>query len=70
MSYTIDKDDVLQRSNVAIAQEAQRYYRDMINAKLLHTLERMQQPDYQTKTLPDDFFESVLERVRAQRAKR
>lgn len=52
-------------SSTALAKKAEHAYQEMIDAKLLNTLERMAQPDYQAISMPDDFHDIVLKRVLA-----
>ncbi|USZ15182.1 hypothetical protein NGM44_01960 [Moraxella sp. FZFQ2102] len=46
-----------------MARKAKQNYREMINAKLIDTLERMKKDDYQAVPMPKDFHQSVLKRV-------
>lgn len=65
MSYAFRPNDCISpmQSSYALARKAEQNYRDMINAKLLNTLERMAEPDYQSTPMPDHFHASVLQRV-------
>ncbi len=51
------------QSSSALARKAEQNYQEMIDAKLINTLERINAPDYQAKTMPDGFHEAVLQRV-------
>ncbi|MBR5941392.1 MAG: hypothetical protein IKZ88_09050 [Neisseriaceae bacterium] len=53
------------QSSYALARKVEQNYREMINAQLLHSLERMNQNDYQAQKMPDNFHISVLERIKA-----
>lgn len=53
------------QSSYALARKAEQNYREMINAQLLHSLERMSQDDYQAEKMPDNFHVAVLERIKA-----
>lgn len=57
------------QSSYALARKAEQNYRDMINAKLLNSLERMANPNYQSVPMPDNFHHSVLTRVLKQMEK-
>lgn len=65
MSYALRQDDHISpmQSSYALARKAEQNYRDMINAKLINTLERMAEPDYQSMPMPESFHASVLQRV-------
>lgn len=65
MVYSLRHDEHFSpmQSSYALARKAEQNYRDMINAKLLNSLERMAQPDYQAVPMPENFHTSVLQRV-------
>lgn len=67
MRYTPHYDNKLSpmQSSSALARKAEQTYKDMIDDKLLSTLERMESPDYQSIPMPDDFHDTVLKRVLA-----
>lgn len=71
MSYALRHDERVppMPSSYALARKAEQNYRDMINEKLLNSLERMAQPDYQSVPMPDNFHASVLQRVVARMEK-
>ncbi|MBQ9724826.1 MAG: hypothetical protein IJV56_05725 [Neisseriaceae bacterium] len=65
MSYAIKKENLATiQSSYALARKAEQNYREMINAQLLHSLERMSQEGYQATEMPDNFHTSVLERIK------
>lgn len=65
MDYAIHSHDTFSpmQSSTALARKAEQNYQEMIDAKLLHSLERMNAPNYQAKPMPDDFHQVVLARV-------
>ena len=66
MSYAVKKENLAtMQSSYALARKAEQNYREMINAQLLHSLERMSQDDYQAEKMPDNFHVTVLERIKA-----
>ena len=66
MSYAVTKENLTtMQSSYALARKAEQNYREMINAQLLHSLERMSQDDYQAEKMPDNFHVAVLERIKA-----
>lgn len=66
MSYAIKKENLAtMQSSYALARKAEQNYREMINAQLLHSLERMSQDDYQAEKMSDNFHVAVLERIKA-----
>ena len=66
MSYAVKKENLATiQSSYALARKAEQNYREMINAQLLHSLERMSQDDYQAIEMPDDFHTSILKRIKA-----
>ncbi|MBO7380589.1 MAG: hypothetical protein J6W29_07985 [Neisseriaceae bacterium] len=66
MSYAVKKENLTtMQSSYALARKAEQNYREMINAQLLHSLERMSQDDYQAEKMPDNFHVAVLERIKA-----
>ena len=66
MSYAVKKENLAtMQSSYALARKVEQNYREMINAQLLHSLERMNQNDYQAQKMPDNFHISVLERIKA-----
>ncbi|MBO7554548.1 MAG: hypothetical protein IJV35_07385 [Neisseriaceae bacterium] len=66
MSYAVKKENLAtMQSSYALARKAEQNYREMINAQLLHSLERMSQDDYQAEKMPDNFHVAVLERIKA-----
>ncbi|MDK4575530.1 hypothetical protein, partial [Kingella kingae] len=64
-TYVIQHHAILStmQSSSALARKAEQNYQEMIDAKLLNTLERMSAPNYQAKPMPDDFHNAVLQRV-------
>lgn len=66
MSYAVKKENLAtMQSSYALARKAEQNYREMINAQLLHSLERMSQDDYQAEKMPNNFHVAVLERIKA-----
>ena len=67
MDYVIHHNEIFSpmQSSSALARKAEQNYQEMIDAKLLHTLERMSAPNYQAKPMPDNFHNAVLQRVLA-----
>lgn len=66
MGYALKNDDFSpMQSSYAMVRKAEQNYREMINAKLINTLERMKKDDYQAVPMPKDFHQSVLKRVLA-----
>lgn len=56
-------------STTAFVRKVEQDYREMVNAKLLYSLVRMQQPDYKAIPMPDNFHQEVLQRVLIRRRK-
>ena len=59
------KDLTVMQSSYALTRKAEQNYREMINAHLSHSLEKMNQDGYQAKEMPQNFHISVLERIKA-----
>lgn len=53
----------------ALKKQAEQHYKDLINAKLNETYQRIQSDKDKTFVVQDDFFTSVLDRVVEQKAK-
>ena len=66
MSYALKKESDFSalQSSYALARKAEQDYREMINAQLIHSLERMAQDGYQTTDMPENFHSSILERIK------
>lgn len=65
MGYAIKKDqDLYLQNSYTLARQAEQAYKELIDHKLLNSLERMSHPDYQAKPMPDDFHAQTLARVR------
>ncbi|MBP3194869.1 MAG: hypothetical protein J6M05_04310 [Cardiobacteriaceae bacterium] len=71
MSYAIKKsnDFSAMQSSYALARKAEQNYREMINAQLLHLLERINQDNYQATEMPENFHTSILERTKKNKGK-
>lgn len=63
---TYPKQPTSMQSSYALARRAEQNYRDMINQQLIHSLERMANPNYQAQDMPNDFHASVLNRIAQQ----
>lgn len=66
MTYEVKKESDFSavQSSYALARKAEQNYREMINAQLIHSLERMAQDGYQATEMPKNFHSSVLERIK------